>query len=145
MWYNFNLLTEGRTIQIWGPSNWRFRIPFNGDRTTIRADDIMEGDARYSNPMAYYNQFHSNLVAREVIEDPTQQDYCSLRQNNHDNDDDDESRYAEETGVHFNEEPAQEEENEDEESDSQYQEAQDPNEATDSQNEDDDIRSPRHP
>lgn len=31
LWYNFNLLAEGRTLQIWGPGNWKIRCPFAGE------------------------------------------------------------------------------------------------------------------
>lgn len=41
-WYNFNLVAEGRTIQIWVPSNWKMRLPFAGHSLKIRAEDIME-------------------------------------------------------------------------------------------------------
>lgn len=113
LWYNFNLLTEGRTIHIWGPNNWKFRIRFQGEENTLRQDDIVEGDARYRNPVAYYNQYYSNLLAREVFQpedhqnEPHQpnalrQDICDVE-----DEDDGQSWYEEETSFHFNEEPAQ--------------------------------------
>lgn len=41
-WYNFNLVAEGRTLQIWVPSNWKMRLPFLGCGLTVKAEDIME-------------------------------------------------------------------------------------------------------
>lgn len=31
LWYNFNFTTEGRTMQIWAPSNWKIRCPFSSE------------------------------------------------------------------------------------------------------------------
>lgn len=47
LWQNFNLLTEGRTMQIWGPSNWKIRYPFSGEGNSITPHDIAEGDPRW--------------------------------------------------------------------------------------------------
>lgn len=49
-WYNFNLVDEGRTIQIWVPSNWKMRIPFSGKGCNTRCEDIMEGDPEFRLP-----------------------------------------------------------------------------------------------
>lgn len=90
--------------------------------------------------MAYYNQYYSNLLAREVFQpedhqnEPHQpnalrQDICDVE-----DEDDGQSWYEEETSFHFNEEPAQQNNDEDNEDDNEeyYQDAQDLNEAEDS-------------
>lgn len=43
MWYNFNLITEGRILQIWVPSK-KIRILFSSQGKRITQDDIIEND-----------------------------------------------------------------------------------------------------
>lgn len=43
MWYNFNLITEGRILQIWAPSK-KIRILFSSQGKRIIQDDIIEND-----------------------------------------------------------------------------------------------------
>lgn len=50
LWYNFNLLTKGRTMQIWAPSNWKIRIPFSRQGNKIICEDMVEGDPGRRNP-----------------------------------------------------------------------------------------------
>lgn len=78
---------------------------------------------RCRNPMVF-STFHSNLLAREVL-DPEQNTSHYERNPPYENDDNsqEDDRYEEETGFHYNEEPSR---NQDEDSD--YQDAQDPNE-----------------
>lgn len=43
-------MIEGRTLQIWAPSNWKIRIPFSGQGRRIVQEDIIEGDPTHRNP-----------------------------------------------------------------------------------------------
>lgn len=70
MWTNFNLLTQGRTIQIYGPSNWKFRIPFGGDENTLRHEDIFKDTPRGRNLMAFnLDERQRILEANELLEE----------------------------------------------------------------------------
>lgn len=57
LWQNFNLLTEGRTMQIWGPSNWKIRCPFSGEGHTITPHDIAEGNPRWRYPRTFHQVY----------------------------------------------------------------------------------------
>lgn len=53
MWNNFNLMTEGRTLQIWVPNNWKIRIPFSCQGRRITHKDIIESDPTQRQPTGY--------------------------------------------------------------------------------------------
>lgn len=156
LWYNFVLLTEGRAIQIRGPSNWRFRMPFIGDSNTLRDEDVIESDVRYRDPMAYQSQLHNGLMAWERLSpideyqeaedhDPSYQDpqanLSHTERRRYDDTDDGKSWYEEEAFVHYHQgEPSHQPTNFTERKDEGeiYQDAQDPNEYDDSNAEEED-------
>lgn len=117
LWTNFNLLTQGRTIQIWGPSNWKIRVTFDGEEHTIREEDVFEKNPCERDPRVfrYYDY--------KAMEDNNEEE------NNGDNIEEDEL-YQEENGLHYNDEDDYENDAEENDEDDY---------ATDSQNEGEQI------
>lgn len=69
-WPNYNLLCQGRTLIIYGPSNWKIRVPFEGDEACIKHEDFMERPHQQRDPMVYnIDNRHRRLMADELLED----------------------------------------------------------------------------
>lgn len=86
-WANFNLLTQGRTIQIQGPSKWKIRIPFDGEEHTIREQDIFEGTKRDRCPI--FNNRQNDLPKIEENDEGEDEDDLYQEENDLYIDDDD--------------------------------------------------------
>lgn len=75
MWTNFNLLTQGRTIQIYGPSNWKIRVPFDGEEHTLRNEDIFEDYPRRRNQMIFNHDYSRRVLeANEELDEDESDD-----------------------------------------------------------------------
>lgn len=97
LWYNFNLLAKGHTLQIWGPSNWKIRCPFAGEGHQIVQEDVVEGNPRWRYPRAVYNPVYINYHQDDLS---TSEEIENEEQNNRDNIAEDEE-YAEENRIHY--------------------------------------------
>lgn len=64
------MLAEGRTIKIYGPPNWSFRISFIGEYLYIRAEDIVEGDPVSRPALVPNRNMASGVLNREYIPEP---------------------------------------------------------------------------
>lgn len=100
LWHNFNLLVEGRTMQIWGPGHWKIRCPFSGEGHTITPFDIAEADPRWQ--WRYRHNYHQVYLnyQDDYLKANEQLDQENEEQNNDENIHDDELQ-EDENGIHY--------------------------------------------
>lgn len=77
VWFNFNLMVKGRTLQIWAPINWKIRIPFSGQGGRLIHKDIMKEDPVHRNPIVILAIDYNVITSEDedqVYEDNDEED-----------------------------------------------------------------------